>query len=371
MQTVDFEPVYAVADAVNGVMHAAVYTGASNVSVEEIPVPVIGPGELLVRVEACGICHTDLKKVEYNLLPPPRVFGHETAGVVVAAGEGVTRFQPGDRVVAFHHIPCRNCFYCARKLYAQCAGYKKVGITAGYGEPAGGGFAQYVRVMDWIVRDGVEKVPAGVSFERASFVEPVNTCFKAVDQLNPQPGETVAILGQGPIGLMFTMLVRRTGARMFTTDAFPSRRALSLKFGAEESLDPRDDQFEKVVRKTTDGRGADIVIVAVSARDIVRQAMEVSRPGGRILLFAQTSKEERVEVPGADICMGERTLCGAYSASVELQAESARLVFSGELPVEDLISHRIPLGGIREGIKLALHPNEQSLKIVVQPQRLK
>ena len=334
--------------------------------------PAIGPGELLVRVEACGICHTDLKKVEYNLLPPPRVFGHETAGVVVAAGEGVTRFEPGDRVIAFHHIPCRNCFYCDRKLYAQCAGYKKVGITAGYGEPAGGGFAQYVRVMDWIVRDGVEKVPAGVSFEQASFVEPVNTCFKAVDQLSPQPGDTVAILGQGPIGLMFTMLVRRTGARMFTTDTFPSRRALSLRVRSRRERWTRGmTRFEEVVRKATNGRGADIVIVAVSAPDIVRQAMEISRPGSRILLFAQTSKEERVEVPGADICMGERTLCGAYSASVELQAESARLVFSGELPVEELISHRVPLGGIREGIELALHPNEQSLKIVVQPQRLK
>ncbi|HTK77347.1 MAG TPA: alcohol dehydrogenase catalytic domain-containing protein, partial [Gemmataceae bacterium] len=121
-------------------MHAAVYRGSSVIAVEEIPTPEIQPGEILIRVEACGICHTDLKKIEYNLLAPPRVYGHETAGVVAAVGAGVTKFRPGDRVVAFHHIPCLDCFYCRRKLYAQCPVYKRVGITAGF-EPAGGGFS--------------------------------------------------------------------------------------------------------------------------------------------------------------------------------------------------------------------------------------
>ena len=370
MQTVDFDRPR-VTDAINGTMRAAVYTGASTISVDPVPVPRIGPGEILVRVEACGICHTDLKKVEHNLLPPPRVFGHETAGVVAAVGDGVAKFQPGDRVIAFHHVPCRGCFYCEHKLYAQCAGYKRVGITAGFGEPAGGGFSEYVRVMDWIVRDGVEKIPAGVPFDRASFVEPINTCLKAVVQVDPQPREVVAILGQGPIGLMFTMLVKRTGARMLATDTMPSRRRLSGRFGAESVYDPRDPAFEETVRKITEGRGADLVIVAASAPGIVHQAMRISRPGSRILLFAQTSHHERVEVSGADICVGERTLCGAYSASIDLQRQSADLVFGGELPVEDLISHRIPLEQIRSGIELALHPDEQSLKIVVQPQRSK
>ena len=356
---------------VDGTMQAAVYKGGSRIAVEAVPVPVIGPGELLVRVEACGICHTDLKKIEYDLLPAPRVFGHETAGVVAAVGEGVTKFKPGDAVIAFHHIPCRDCFYCRHKLYAQCPGYKRVGITAGYGEPAGGGFAQYIRVMDWIVRDGVEKVPDGFPLERAAFVEPINTCLKAVVQVDPQPGETVAVLGQGPIGLMFTMLVRRTGASVFSTDTFETRRQLSVRLGANESFDPRDNSFEQVVFGNSGSRGADLVIVAASARGIVEQAMRISRPGSRILLFAQTSHKERVEVSGADICMGERTLCGAYSASVDLQAESARLVFSGELPVHELISHTVPLDQIEAGIRLALHPSEQSLKIVVLPQRSK
>lgn len=350
-------------------MQAAVYVGDGDVDIREVPLPQIGPGELLVRVEACGICHTDLKKIEHDLLPAPRIYGHETAGVVVAAGAGVTKFAPGDRVVAFHHIPCRDCFYCSRKLYAQCDGYKKVGITAGY-EPAGGGFAQYIRIMDWIVRDGVEKIPEGVPFDVASFVEPVNTCLKASVEMDPQPGDLVLIQGQGPIGLIFTMLVHRTGARIVATDTIPERLALARRFGAEFAWDPREVDVAAECKRLTGGRGADQVFVAASARGIVDEAMRATRPGARVLLFAQTSDTERIELSGADICKGERILLGVYSASADLQAESARLVFSGDLPVGDLISHRLPLNEIREGIRLALHPDGKSLKIMVQPQRL-
>jgi len=357
-------------------MHAAVYRGGSVVSVEEIPTPAIGPGEILIRVEACGICHTDLKKIEYNLLAPPRVFGHETAGVVAAVGSGVTKFKLGDRVVAFHHIPCRQCFYCRRKIYAQCPVYKKVGITAGF-EPAGGGFAQYVRVMDWIVEDGVEKIPDGISFERATLVEPLNTCLKAVVQCDPQPEDFVVILGQGPIGLMFTMLTRRAvahvaarvAARVAVTDTIDARLELATQCGAEFAWDPRKVDVAAEARRLTGGRGADLVIVAASVPGIVDQAMACSRPGSRILLFAQTSATERIETTGADLCVGERTLFGCYSASVDLQKESAKLVFGGEIPVEALISHRLPLVKIRSGFEMALHPGPKSLKIIVQPQR--
>jgi L-iditol 2-dehydrogenase len=354
--------------AVPSTMHAAVYRGEGVVKVEEIPTPAIGPGELLLRVEACGICHTDLKKIEYDLLDPPRIYGHETAGVVAAVGAGVTQYQPGDRVVAFHHIPCMGCFYCRRKIYAQCPVYKQVGITAGF-EPAGGGFAQYVRVMDWIVESGVERIPDGISFERASLVEPMNTCLKAVVQCDPEPDDFVVVMGQGPIGLMFTMLVNRRGARVAVTDAIPDRLAIAGRCGAEEAWDPRAADVPREVKALTGGRGADLVIVATSAPGIVEQAIACSRPGAKILLFAQTSSTERIEASGADICMGERVLFGCYSASVDLQKESARLIFSGELPVEELISHRLPLVKIRSGFDLALHPGPKSLKIIVQPQR--
>jgi L-iditol 2-dehydrogenase len=349
-------------------MQAAVYTGDSKISVEAVPTPVIGPGELLVRVESCGICHTDLKKIEHNLLAPPRIFGHETAGVVASVGAGVRNFEVGDRVIVFHHIPCLECFYCRHRLYAQCPVYKKVGVTAGY-EPAGGGFSQYVRIMDWIVQRGVEKIPDGVSFDRASFVEPVNTCLKGVAQLDPRAEDVVVVLGQGPIGLLFTMLVKRYGATLLATDTMPFRRELSVRLGAAGAFDPREPALLERIMEMTGGRGADSVIVAASAPGIVEQAVRYSRPGSRILLFAQTSHHERIEVSGADVCVGERAILGSYSASVDLQQESADLVFSGLLPVEDLISHRFALNEIRAGIDLALHPEPKSLKIIVQPQR--
>ena len=334
---------------------------------EPVPVPLIGRGEILIRVEACGICHTDLKKIEYGLLTPPRIFGHETAGTVAAAGEGVARFKTGDRVIVFHHIPCENCYYCQRKLFAQCQVYKKVGVTAGF-EPAGGGFAQYVRVMDWIVEKGVEKIPDGVSFDTACFVEPVNTCLKGVVQSDPQPGDLCVVMGQGPIGMLFTMILKQRGLRTVTSDTMEHRRALSLEFGAEQSWDPLEADVAGEVKKLTEGRGADIVIVAASAPGIVEQAVRSSRPGGKILLFAQTSDKERIEMSGKDICMDERMVFGSYSASVELQHESARLVFSGALPVERLVSHRVALSEILGGIEMALHPSGGSLKIVVRPQ---
>ena len=362
MPTVDSEL------AVPLTMRAAVYRGESVVNVEEIPTPAIGAGEILVRVEACGICHTDLKKIEHNLLTPPRIYGHETAGVVAAVGAGVTKFRPGDRVLAFHHIPCMECFYCRHKLYAQCPVYKKVGITAGF-EPAGGGFAQYVRVMDWIVERGVEKIPDGVSFERATLVEPLNTCLKAVVQCDPQPEDFVLVMGQGPIGLMFTMLVNRTGARVAATDTMQERLETAGRCGAQFLWNPLKDNIAEETKRLTAGRGADLVIVAASVKGIVNQAIASSRPGARILLFAQTSSTEQIEASGADICVGERTIFGCYSASVDLQRESAHLVFSGELPVEELISHRLPLVKIRSGFHLALHPEAKSLKIIVQPQR--
>jgi L-iditol 2-dehydrogenase len=208
-----------------------------------------------------------------------------------------------------------------------------------------------------------------VSFDRACFVEPVNTCVKGVVQLAPTAEELVLILGQGPIGLLFTMLVKRTGATMVATDAMPFRRELAERFGAAAAFDPKDTNLMERVMEMTGGRGVDAVIVAASSPGIVEQAVRCSRPGSRILLFAQTSHQERIEVSGADVCVGERLIFGSYSASVDLQKESAELVFSGALPVEDLISHRFPLGQIRTGIDLALHPEPKSLKIIVQPQR--
>src|SRR5690349_4203869 len=205
-------------EAIPATMRAAVYHGKEDVRLETVPVPKIGPGELLIRVHTCGICGTDLKKIATGSHSAPRIFGHETSGVVAAVGEGVTRFQAGDRVMAFHHIPCGECYYCRHKVFAQCPVYKKVGCTAGF-EPSGGGFSEYVQVSDWIVeRGGVVKLPDDCSFEQASFIEPVNTCMKGIETLRLAEGETVLVMGQGPIGIILAVLALRSGAQVITSD---------------------------------------------------------------------------------------------------------------------------------------------------------
>lgn len=248
------------------------YRGNGRVALEEVPCPEIGPGELLVRVAACGICNTDVKKITANLLPPPRIYGHETAGTVMAAGEGIVNFRPGDRVVVFHHVPCGQCFFCQHRLFAQCATYKKVGVTAGF-EPAGGGFAEYVRVMNWTVR-GVEKIPDAVSFEEATWVEPLNTCLKAVRVAHVRPGEQVLIFGQGPIGLLFLLLARREGASVFVSDLMEERLKRSRELGAAEAFDSTQVNVVEAARARSEGRGVDLAIVAAAAPELVSQALE-------------------------------------------------------------------------------------------------
>jgi L-iditol 2-dehydrogenase len=346
-------------------MAALVYRGKNDVRLETVPVPEIGPGELLVQVHTCGVCGTDLKKIATGSHSAPRIFGHETAGRVVAIGDGVSRFKVGDRVMFFHHIPCGNCYYCRHKVFAQCPVYKQVGATAGF-EPSGGGFAEYVRVMDWIVHRGVEKLPDGVSYEQASFVEPVNTCIKAIETLDVRPGETILVIGQGPIGIMLATLARRKGALVVTSDLYPERLALSRTFGLEHQVCAASADPAVTVRGLTEGRGADTVILAVPGNKLIRPAMDAARFGGKVMLFAQTQRSEVVIDPAA-ICVDEKTLLGSYSSSVDLQEENVRLVFGGEIAFERLISHRFALEKGIEAIQLASHPAPDTMKIVIQP----
>ncbi len=344
---------------------AAVYRGINDVRMERVPVPQIGRGELLVRVHTCGICGTDLKKIATGSHSAPRIFGHETSGVVAAVGEGVTKFDVGDRVVVFHHIPCGQCFYCVHKTFAQCATYKKVGCTAGF-EPAGGGFAEYVRVMEWIVERGTVRMPDDVSFEQACFLEPVNTCMKGIAALRLHPDETVLVIGQGPIGILLGALAKRTGAQVITSDLYPQRLRIAASFGLQQSVDASRQDVVKVMREATQGRGADAVILAVGGNGLIRSAMNAARPGGRVLLFAQTARSEATIDPAA-VCVDEKTLLGSYSASVDWQDECVRFVMGRGMDLTRLISHRYRLQESLEALGLAAHPQPDSLKVVIQP----
>jgi L-iditol 2-dehydrogenase len=355
-------------------MQAAVYRAVDDVRTETIAVPAIGAGEVLVRIDTCGICGTDLKKIHTGSHAAPRVFGHEMAGTVAAVGDGVRGFAVGDRVMAFHHIPCGECFYCRKKTFAQCERYKLVGTTAGEGEPAGGGFAQYIRVMDWIVGDGVTPaglihVPDDIPFEQAAFIEPVNTCFKAIQLLELEADDTVLVIGQGSIGIILAALAAQTGATVLTSDMYPERHAIAAEFGLNHPLDARGDVVA-AAKAATEGRGADVALVAVGADALIATAMAAIRPGGRVMLFASTQRGTAPFDPAA-VCMDEKTLMGSYSASVAIQQEGIELVFegyrSGKLDFTKLISHRFSLADAAKAVDLASHPVAESMKIVLKP----
>jgi L-iditol 2-dehydrogenase len=350
-------------------MRAVVYHGINDMRVETVPVPSIGPGEILIKVATCGICGTDLKKIHMGSHSAPRIFGHEMAGTIVAVGEGVTRYAVGERVMTFHHVPCGECYYCRKQTPTQCPLYKKTGVTAGF-EPSGGGFAEYIRVMDWIVLNrGVVRIPGEVPFEQAAFIEPVNTVLKGVKMLNLAPDDTVLVIGQGPIGLMHAALARRTGARVLTSDLFAERHAIAARFGLTNPIHASTEDVVKRVFAETDGRGADAVILAVGGNSLIRTAMDAVRPGGKVMLFAQTQHGEAIFDPAA-VCVDEKILLGSYSSSFTILDEVTDLVFDGYrngFDLTQLISHRFPLEEAVAAIEVASNPQPDSMKIMMEP----
>jgi L-iditol 2-dehydrogenase len=369
MSTATASPVNSETRILPATMRAAVYRGVNDVRVETVSVPAIAAGEILIQVACCGVCGTDLKKIHTGSHSAPRIFGHETAGTIAAVGDGVKQFQVGDRVMVYHHIPCGDCYYCSKKTFAQCATYKKVGVTAGF-EPSGGGFSGFVRVMDWIVRDGgVVRIPDDVPFEQAAFVEPVNTCLKGVKMLDLKADETVLVIGQGPIGILLASLANRTGATVFTSDLYPERHAIAATFGLTHPIHAGKEDVVERVRAATEGRGADAVLVAVGHDALIRTAVAAVRPGGKVLLFAQTQHGEAIFDPGA-VCMDEKSLLGSYSAAVDIQDEVAELVFNGYrngFDLTALVSHRFSLEEAVEAIAVASNPTADSMKIMIVP----
>jgi L-iditol 2-dehydrogenase len=353
--------------AIPHTMRAGVYRGSGRIAVEDVPVPEILEGEVLIRVAACGICGTDIKKVRQGIVRPPQILGHEIAGTIVKVDAGIQEWSIGDRAVSFHHVPCGACFYCERQLFSQCPQYKNVGVTAGF-EPNGGGFAQYVRVMPHIVRRGMVRIPHGVGFEEAAFVEPVNTCLKAIQKARIARDELVFVIGQGPIGLLLAFLAREAGAKVLTSDPLAFRRKMSLRFGAEASFDPAaDGSLADEVRQYPDLRGADVVLLAAPDPKLVPVALEIARPGGRVLLFAQNDPSMQIQFPAAAVGVEEKEILGSYSASIDLQARSAEIVFQRCHLLRELITHRFELESIAEAFSLASHPTDDSLKLVVLP----
>ncbi|HET8923072.1 MAG TPA: alcohol dehydrogenase catalytic domain-containing protein [Candidatus Acidoferrum sp.] len=345
-------------------MRAGVYREKGIVRVEEVPVPGIGDGEVLIKVAACGICGTDIKKIFHAYVAPPQILGHELAGTVVAVGRGVTKWKLGDRVMSFHHIPCGECYYCARRLFSQCQQYKTTGLTGGF-TPNGGGFGEYVKAMPWVADRGIVALPDNVTFEEATFIEPINTIAKAVQKARVTAGETALIIGCGPIGLQLLMVANLAGAKLYTSDPMAVRRAKSISLGALESFDPSDGKLVEQIRARTEGRGADAVLVAVAHPAVVIDALAAARPGGRVLLFAANDPVTKIEFPAAAVGIDEKEILGSYSAAVDIQEVAAGLVLQKKLPVMDIVTHRFLLDRIQEALELAAKPTAESLKVLI------
>lgn len=351
--------------AIPKVMRAGVYRDKGIVRVEEVPVPEVGEAEVLIKVAACGICGTDVKKIFQRYVEPPQILGHELAGTVVTVGRHVTKWKPDDRVMSFHHIPCGACFYCEKRLFSQCKQYKTTGLTGGF-TPNGGGYGEYVKAMPWVAERGIVALPDDVSFEEATFIEPINTILKAVQKARVTAGETVLIAGCGPIGLQFLMVTKLNGARIYTSDPIVERRAKSLSLGAIEAFDPSSGKLIQDVKARTEGRGADAVLVAVAHPGVVADALAAARPGGRVLLFAANDPVTKIEFPAAAVGIDEKEILGSYSAAVDIQGPAAELVLKKKLPVMDIVTHRFPLDRIQEALDLAARPTAESLKILIK-----
>jgi L-iditol 2-dehydrogenase len=367
-------------------MRAAVYRGPNDLRIETVPVPRLGPHELLVKVAVCGVCPTDLKKIQYGTVPPPRIFGHETAGTIVRMGPRARGFRIGDRVALHHHVPCLDCHACRHRAFAQCEQYKRTGITAGF-EPAGGGFAEYVRVMPFVL-PGVVRIPRKNSFEEGAMLEPVNTVLKAIKRLSLLPGDHVLVAGQGPIGLMFTRLLHLRGMNVLATDLMESRLKLARKFGAQWTRRPAGaagpdlkSQISNLKSAVPAGPAAsdfnfqlstfnfklDAAVLAVPSDAALHQAIQWVRGAGQIMLFAHTRRGATTKLDLASVCVDEKDLLGSYSSDFTLQTEVARLVFSRKLDVRSLITHRFPLAEAAAAVELASKPAPDSLKILVHP----
>ena len=307
---------------------------------------------MLVRVDACGVCPTDLKKIQKGLLPGPRIFGHEIAGTVDALGQDTRGFREGDRVVVHHHVPCGDCFYCARRVYAQCAVYKRNGTTAGF-EPSGGGYAEYVSRVDWIVARGTIPIPDGVRAEEAAFVEPVNTCLKAVRKAGVAKGETRAGRGPGadrPAADADRARRRRGADRLGRARPAARGRARPRRAGGARRGGRRGARgaraHERPRRRLHARRGA------ADSRPSTRPSRRRG-PGGRIVSFAATSPGETVELDLGRLTNVEKDILTAYSSSIDLQEEAAELVFSRTVRVAELVTHRLPVARGREAFALA------------------
>lgn len=339
-------------------MKVAKYYSRLDIRLEEVAVPQIRPGEILVQVKACGLCGSDLM-AWYAQKKAPVVLGHEPAGVVAEVGEGVTEFEIGDRVFVHHHVPCFTCHYCLRGSYTLCETFKATQLDPG-------GFAEYIRVPALNVERDVLKLPADMSFEKATLIEPVATCIRGIERASVQTGDTVVVIGAGVAGLIHVQLARILGAgKIISTDFAAFRLDVAQRLGADFTIDARKDVLA-TLRELNQGRGADVVVVTADSIEAMEQGMDLAGGGATVLLFAPSSPEVKLPVSPFRLLFSEITIASSYSCSPQETRQALKLVQGGRIRATELITHRFDLAGVGEAIRLAAQAQE-SLKIVIRP----
>lgn len=339
-------------------MRVAMYYSNNDVRVEEAPRPEPGPGELLLRICASGICGTDVMEW-YRRRQAPAVLGHEVTGEVAAVGAGVERFAVGDRVVATHHVPCNECHVCRTGHASVCDMMRRTRFDPG-------GFAEFVRLAKENVDSGTFLLPAGISYSEGSFVEPLACVVRAQRQAGGASGKTILVLGSGVAGLLHLQLAAHTGAvKLIATDLNRDRLSLAKAMGAGEVMDAREE-IPARLRERNDGRLADLVIVCTAAPAAIEQAFRCVERGGRVLFFATTAEGVQVPMPLYEMWHNEVSVVTSYAASPEDLMEAIGLLERREVDVARLISHRMPLERTAEGFRLVADARD-SLKVIIEP----
>ena len=343
-------------------MMAALYYGIGDVRYEETDVPEIGPGEILVKVGAALTCGTDIKtyKRGHPLLikNTPAPFGHEYAGIVEEVGEGVTQFEPGMRVVATNSAPCGHCFFCKRGRPNLCPNLKESLVN--------GAFAEYIRVPAPVVRWNTHQIPDTLSFQDAALTEPLACVAHGIEESGIQLGDTVAIIGAGPIGQMMIMLAKKAGAStVIVSDLAELRRDMARRSGADMVIDPsREDPVDRV-KSETGGYGADVVIEAVGLRVTWEQAVNMTRDAGTTVLFGGAAAGTKFEVDTTRFHYGQLTLKGVFHLTPKHVEQALRLIIAGDIKTDVLISHQMPLSEINRALEMM--SRGESMKIAIIP----
>lgn len=339
-------------------MKVAMYYSNRDVRLQEMAVPPIGPGELLVRVRASGICGTDVMEW-YRIQKAPLVLGHEIAGEVAAAGAGVERYRPGDRVFVSHHVPCMQCRYCAAGHHSVCDTLRSTHFDPG-------GFAEYIRVPKINVELGTFRLPDEVSFEDGSFIEPVACVARAQRFAGMSAGQSVLVFGSGISGLLHVQLARARGAAFIAaTDLNAFRLNAARALGADAALDAGEDVPEKY-RELNGGRLADLVILSTGARAAIQQALRSVERGGTILFFAPTAAGVDVPIPLYELWRDEVRIVTSYAASPDDITEAIELIRGRRVRVREMITHRLGLAEAGRGFELVAGAGD-SIKVIIDP----